>query len=442
MVKQERDKGHVFFGGLVVAGVVAGVFFSSVVLPQAVSLSYGEEVLVGTVASTTDDQGEVQPSVPQVAHIPDREPLWGIYMSQCVVGTPSFRDSLVKFIDSSKLNAVAIDIKDYTGKISFSTDNPLLADSVSDACGANDMKDFIELLHKKDIYVIGRITVFQDPFYTKAHPEQSVQSKSRPGQPWKDFKGLSFVSVSSEPFWEYIVELSKESYAIGFDELNYDYIRWPSDGPMADVLYPSGNRAEAVEKFWKYLHEHVKPTGAVMSADLFGMTTTNVDDLNIGQQLERALPYFDYILPMVYPSHYPKGFLGLGNPNSDPYKVIIHSMSEAAKRAIATSTKVDTLLGEPILAQVEVPPSGDVGTTTKEVATGYFTKEVYSKLKLRPWLQDFDYGKEYLPSDIAAQIKGTEDAGLTSWIFWDPANRYDSLRIHLKEPIPSNSAPQ
>ena len=337
-------------------------------------------------------------------------------MTQCVVGTPSMRDSLVKFIDETKLNAVVIDIKDYAGKISFPTANPVLAGSVSDKCRADDMKEFIEKLHEKDIYVIGRITVFQDPFYTKNHPEQSVQSKSRPGEPWKDFKGLSFVAVNARPFWEYIVELSKESYALGFDELNYDYVRWPSDGPMSDIVYPTVNHTGDLERFFQYLSENVKPTGAVMSVDLFGMTTTNIDDLNIGQQLERALPYFDYIAPMVYPSHYPKSFLGLGNPNSDPYKVVNYSMSSAVRRTIATTTSIASFAYT------------RMGTSTPAI----YEKPSYDPRKLRPWLQDFDYGKDYQPQDILDQTRATYDAGLTSWFVWDPANRYTNLRQVLE----------
>jgi hypothetical protein len=149
-----------------------------------------------------------------------------------------------------------------------------------------------------------------------------------------------------------------------------------------------------------------------MSADLFGMTATNVDDLNIGQQLERALPYFDYIMPMVYPSHYPKNFIGLGNPNSDPYKIIAHSMTEAVRRTVATSTTVRTLGGQ------------FIASTSPQL----FTKDAFPASAMRPWLQDFDYGKDYTKEDIDAQIRGTYDSGLTSWIFWDAGNKYDSLR--------------
>jgi hypothetical protein len=394
-------------------GLVGAILIALAVVGAVVVTSPGVS-FIRTASSTLPFT--FKSPLPQAKHIRTPEPMYAIYMTQCAVGTPSLRESLVSFVDDTKLNAIIIDIKDYAGKIAFPTENPVLADSVSDKCGAKDMKQFIERLHAMDIYVIGRITVFQDPYYTKLHPELSVQSKSRPGEPWKDNKGLSFVAVNSQPYWEYIVELSKESYALGFDELNYDYVRWPSDGPMNDVVYPSQDHAGELEKFFKYLHENVKPIGVTMSADLFGMTTTNIDDLNIGQVLERALPYFDYIAPMVYPSHYPKGFLGLSNPNHDTYKVVNYSMSAAARRAKATTTPVFSFAHTRI------------GTSTP----ARYEKPVYSPLKLRPWLQDFDYGKDYTAADILAQTKATYDAGLTSWFFWDPANRYTALRAALE----------
>jgi hypothetical protein len=402
---------------LTIGGAVALVAFSGLAygFPARWELTGSEQKIIS--AGT-------KPEKQKVAHLSTPDPLYGIYMSQCVSGTPSFRDSLVTLIDDTLLNAVVIDIKDFTGKIAFPTDNPVLAHSVSDACGAKDMKAFVERLHEKGIYVIGRITVFQDPYYTKLHPEAAVQSAKNPGTPWKDYKGLSFIDVSHRAYWDYVVELSRVAYEeIGFDELNYDYIRYPSDGPMSDARYVNPNKAEAVEIFFAYLHDKVKPIGVVMSADLFGMTATNVDDLNIGQQLERAMPYFDYIMPMVYPSHYPKSFLGLGNPNSDPYRVIQHSMSEAARRTGATTTPVRTLSGVAI------------ASTSPQL----YTKAAWPKGQMRPWLQDFDYGKDYTVADIDAQIRGTYDSGLTSWIFWDAGNKYDALRGYYKSSITQKS---
>jgi hypothetical protein len=384
---------------------LAGSLGAVTIIPAqwTVAIEGGQGTQSETVAKET----------PRVKHIPTPEAVKGIYMSQCVAGTPSFRDSLITLIEETELNSVVIDIKDFTGRIAFPSDNPILAHSVSDECGARDMKAFVEKLHEKGIYVIGRITVFQDPYYTKLHPEQAVQSISRPGEPWKDYKGLSFIDVSSRPYWDYVVALSKEAYeVVGFDELNYDYVRYPSDGPMKDARYVNPNRAEALEIFFAYLHQEVDPIGVVMSADLFGMTTTNTDDLNIGQQLERTLPYFDYVMPMVYPSHYPKNFRDLGNPNNYPYEIIKISMGAAVERTIATSSVVRTLSGMPI------------ASTTPQL----YTKKAEPASKMRPWLQDFDYGKDYTPDDIRAQIRGANDVGLTSWVFWDAGNKYSSLR--------------
>ena len=191
---------------------------------------------------------------------------------------------------------------------------------------------------------------------------------------WKDYKGLSFVDVSAKEFWDYIVALGEESYAVGFDELNFDYIRFPSDGNMRDIYYPLSEKriledpiagkASALEDFFVYLHRKLSPTGVVLSADLFGMTMTNKDDLNIGQVLERATPYFDFIAPMVYPSHYPKNFNGYDNPNKYPYEIIKFSMDKGVERLIAASSSPD---------------------------------------KLRPWIQDFDYGGNYDIPEIQAQ---------------------------------------
>jgi hypothetical protein len=415
---------HLLASGVAFVLLVGGISLA----PHLFSKTYVREGAEDTARKETEKDAPLVAAVKKTTP----EPLKGIYMSQCVVGTPSFRESLVSFIDETDLNAVMIDIKDFSGQIAFPTDNPLFEGAAMQNCGARDMKEFIASLHEKGVYVIGRITVFQDPHYSSLYPEQAVQSASS-GQPWEDHKGLNFVDVSSRPFWDYIVALSNEARLVGFDELNYDYIRYPSDGPMQDAVYKNPNRAEAVEQFWKYLHAQVAPTGVVMSADLFGLVSSNTSDLGIGQQLERALPYFDYIMPMIYPSHYPDGFNGYADPNDYPYEVIKYEMDKAVARTIATETKVATLDGVPVMKTEVVPATETTATTTREVPTGLYTKPAFSKLKIRPWLQDFDYGKDYLPQDMLAQTKAVYDAGLTSWIFWDPSNKYENLRAVMAE---------
>jgi len=362
-----------------------------------------------------------------VEHIKTPESVRGIYMTQCAAGTPSFRKDFLKMLDETALNAIVIDIRDYSGKIAFPTENPVLKEMVSDECGARDMKEWVQLLHDHDVYVIGRITVFQNPAYTKLHPEQAVQKKG--GGIWKDKNGLAFVDVGAKEYWSTVVELSKESYALGFDELNFDYIRFPSDGDMKAAVYSFGagkSKAEALEEFFKYLHDNLKsenPQGdaswvPMMSADLFGYVTVHDDDLGIGQILERALPYFDYIDPMVYPSHYNSGFAGLKNVNSDTYKVVAVSMNTAVARTTATTTR-NAFLGAVAIA-----------STSPQL----YEKKSYPASAMRPWLQSFDYPVEYTPAMVASQIKANEDAGLTSYLFWDAANRYRSLRQALAPP--------
>ncbi|MDP4020569.1 MAG: putative glycoside hydrolase [Candidatus Adlerbacteria bacterium] len=380
-------------------------------LPNLLSVSYTSSSLAASSDVPVVEEVLQEPS--PAAHLPTPSPLKAIYMSQCVVGTPSFRDDLVKLIEETELNAVVIDIKDFSGKISFQTDNELLKNSVSSACGAIDMRAFIEKLHAKDIYVIGRITVFQDPYYTSVHPELAVQSTQ--GGVWKDNKGLAFVDVGAKPFWDYIVELGILSYELGFDELNFDYVRYPSDGPMSEALYTHSNatsKPETLEEFFKYLTEALRPTGAILSVDLFGMTATVETDMNIGQVLERALPYFDGVYPMVYPSHYPTGFRGYSNANEHAYDIVKYAMDTAVMRVLATTTKVEALAHERI------------GTSTPAM----YEKIIYDKDKIKPWLQSFDYPVYYSPAMVREQIKATEDAGLDSWLFWDAGNKYNSLR--------------
>lgn len=357
------------------------------------------------------------PEPPPVAHLPTPNPLKAIYMTSCVAGTPSFRAELVKLVEETELNGLVIDIKDYSGYLSFRPATSTLAEFVSPRCIAPDMKEFLKTLHDKGIYVIGRITVFQDPVLTKKRPDLAVK-KASDGSVWKDYKGLSFTDPSAKEVWEHHVLIAKEAYAIGFDELNFDYIRFPSDGPMSDIAFAwnlpaqaggNRNKSDALEDFLSYLSEQLKPTGAVISADLFGMTTTNTDDLNIGQIMEKAAPHFDYISPMVYPSHYPPRFNGYDNPNKYPYEVVKFSMDSAVKRFVATTTPVALRGAEPI------------STTTAPLV---YPKEKWNTLKLRPWLQDFDYGGNYDIAEVKAQIQAVYDAGLTSWMLWAPSNRY------------------
>jgi hypothetical protein len=414
----KRSHKYFLMAGAFVAGSFSVFYF---LIPSVFSVSYNAEVRDKKVAQAdvvtpaikkAEVASNAKPFEPGilVTHIETPNPLKAVYMSACYASAPSLRAKIVKMIDDTELNAVVIDVKDYTGTIAYETINPKLIETQGTGCRVKDMQEFIASLHEKGIYTIARVTVFQDPYYTKAHPEFAVKRASDGGV-WKDRKGLAFIDVSAKPYWEYIAALAHDTYSIGFDEINFDYIRFPSDGNMKDIAFPwtkNTPKAVALENFYSYLSQTVRPSGAVISVDLFGMTTTNTDDLNIGQVLERAMPYFDYVMPMVYPSHYPPNFNGWKNPNNYSYDLIKFVMTRGADRAEANTTTVEHFGGE------------RVGTTTPAV----YTKDVYPRDKMRPWLQDFDYGGNYGPVEVRAQIKATYDSGLSSWVLWDPSNKY------------------
>lgn len=373
---------------LITAGGAALLFISipTVVLPYFMSTSYVADPLVGATSTPLVERWTAK-------HLETPDPLKALYMTACVAGTPSWRTSLQKLIEETELNAVVIDIKDSTGVVSFT--NSVWPASTGRGCVVTDLREFIEALHEAEIYVIGRISVFQDPHYAELHPELAVQSV-KTGGVWKDRKGLSFIDVGARPYWDKIVELSHASYELGFDELNYDYVRYPSDGDMQDTKFSwtvgTSTKSEMLESFFSYLHDNLQTYDLKTSADLFGMTTTVTSDMGIGQVLERALPYFDYIAPMVYPSHYPKSWNGFANPAEYPYEVIKVAMAGGMEREQAWN-----------------------------VAEGRATS---TPSKLRPWIQDFSLGATYDAEKVRAQIQATYDVGLTSWMLWSAGNKY------------------
>ncbi len=434
--------------GLALLGGLGAVAIAG---PQYFAVSYDvkevtsdiTETLAEVLPENIAEKIEAPDEREAIQHVPLPPQAKTIYMTSCVAGTPSFRDDLIELMRETEINSVIIDVKDYSGTISFPASSPSWDAAWQNArCGTRDMKDLIARLHEDGIFVMARITVFQDPFYTEIRPDLAVK-KADGVTNWKDYKGLSFIDVAATDYWDHMVELSVDAYNIGFDELNFDYVRYPSDGPMSDISFPHsdagpwGDDKQAnLEAFFKYLNEKMSDesmfaefkhenTGRAsntpyLSADLFGMTTTNYDDLSIGQVQDRAAPYFDFIAPMVYPSHYPDSFLGLGNPNDYPYKVVNYAMQAGVDRMRSSSTPMEGFLHTPITT------TNASGTTS---FTGKYTKPVYDADRLRTWIQDFDYGGDYDAADVRAQIQASYDAGVMSWMIWAPSNRYTKAAL-------------
>ncbi|MGB9609120.1 MAG: putative glycoside hydrolase, partial [Minisyncoccia bacterium] len=317
------------------------------------------------------------------------------YATGWSAGSDQKINQLISIIKKNNLNAIVIDIKDYSGYLSY----VLPSEKAKKAGAFNQIKilapnKLIQKLHNENIYVIGRITVFQDPVFAKAYPEEAVKNKLT-GELWKDNKGLNWIDPQSKNYWDYIIEISRDAWDRGFDELNFDYIRFPSDGNLNAMSFPfwdeKKSKPEAIKEFFSYLRE--KLDNVKISADLFGLTTTADDDLGIGQIIQNGYKYFDVVCPMIYPSHFASGFLGYKNPANYPYEVISYSMTEALKR---------------------------------------LENQTSSLALLRPWLQVFDLGAKYDKKMIEAQVQAVEEVLGKSkyfggYLFWDPKNDYLSL---------------
>ena len=363
--------------------IVVGIYLYAPSKHYSANAIANENFLVGAVVKLPEIKSGVR-------HIKTPDSVKAIYMTSWVAGTSTMRERLITLIDETEINAVVIDIKDDTGKISYMVDAEPFKSLGSAENRIPNIQDFIKRLHDKDIYVIGRIATFQDPYLIKKWPEEAVKTETDKEKLWRDRKGIGWFDAGSQKVWDYVIALAEASHAVGFDEINFDYIRFPSDGNMKDIYFPISEgkvKADVLESFFKYVDEKLRTeeNPMVISADIFGMTTTNTDDLGIGQVLEKTIPYFDFVGPMVYPSHYPNTWNGIKNPAEEPYKVIHAAMEKAVER---------------VKAMGEDPE------------------------KLRPWLQDFNLGATYTAEMVRAQIDATYDVGLDSWFMWDPKNIY------------------
>lgn len=309
-----------------------------------------------------------------------------IYVSAHVAALEDLWAEKLAIADSTEVNAIVLDLKDSTGHVFYKTSVPLASQ-----IGAVDEKfdPAVRLKEMKDrgIYTIARIVVFEDPILAEARPDLAIHDLAT-GRLWTTWNGLAWVNAHERDVWQYNIDLAVEAAKLGFDEIQLDYIRFPSDGLLENADYgdefANETRLEAISGFLEQMQRAIAPTGAYLAIDIFGLTMWDDDDGGIGQNVVALEPYVDVICPMIYPSHFNPGDLGLDIPNNHPYEVILWSLSSGAEK---------------------IP---------------------HAKYKLRPWLQDFSYGEgiEYGDAEVLAQIQAADEFGSTGWMLWAPDNEY------------------
>jgi hypothetical protein len=310
----------------------------------------------------------------------------GIYSTSWIAGSKRMEE-LIRFIKETKVNAIVIDVKDDTGVISYPSSVPLAQEIGATSKRAPAMKELVARLKQENIYTIARIVVFKDPILANKHLELAVKNKG--GGIWRDRKGMIWVDPNCEKVWKYNLDVAKEAIAMGFSEIQFDYVRFLSDGKISQAVYPyskGDSKEDVIRNFLLYAKKDINALGVPLSADIFGLVLTVPDDLNIGQKLEKIADAVDIISPMTYPSHYPRGTFGIEKPDLHPYEVIDQAMKDGLKRLNN------------------------------------------HKVKIRPWLQDFNLGSVYGRKQLQDQIKALADNGIYDYLFWNPNNRYDSSK--------------
>ena len=296
---------------------------------------------------------------------------------------------LIEIADSTEINALVIDMKDEFG-LNYKSANPEFVKNGGNAGSIRDLPAMLDTLKAHHILAIARLVTFKDSVTARVHPEWTIRKED--GGLWHDKKGITWVNPYHHELWDYNIGLAEELAKMGFGEIQFDYIRFPEPYPsLPNQVFPDNKgvaKPDLLAAFLKEANARIDKYGARTTADIFGLVTTVGGPLEVGQWWEKVSPQLDVVLPMVYPSHYPHGDLGLAIPNAEPYQVIKKSLTRARER--------DAKLG------IKIPEH------------------------VRPWLQAFTLGKPaYGPAEIEAQKKGAYDAGYDGWVLWNPGSKYE-----------------
>jgi hypothetical protein len=322
---------------------------------------------------------------------PHRE-VRGLYVTLHSASSSKALEALLEVVDQTAINALVIDVKDDTGLLlhrsaAGARHNPKAA---ADA-PVRDLAAYVERLRKRGVYTIARIVTFKDPIYAAAHPERAIVVRAT-GKLFRSQDKLAWGSPYDPDYRAYNLAVAREAALAGFNEVQFDYIRFPevADDSLLDYRNPGRRtKAQAVQSFLLEARRLLAPLKVYVSADVFGLVCAARDDMRIGQYWEAVSSAVDYISPMAYPSHYAPGSYGLAVPDLHPYDL----MSRATRDALARN------------------------------------KNIATPARVRPWIQGFTARwlprhRPYGVPEIRAQIQALSDLGIRSYLVWNPGNRY------------------
>jgi len=336
--------------------------------------------------------------------LPGRVPekVRGIYISGPMAGSPGLFQDILDDMENTEINTVVIDLKNDEGRITCDIDTPIVTEI--DACKVyvQDIEALIKTLKDRGLYVIARVVAFRDPYLAEKKPEWSLHTAD--GSLYRDKQGMAWVDPYCKEVWDYLVEVGTVAKEVGFDEVQFDYIRFSTDSTMKNVVFDEEltqgrSKTDVITEFCQYAYENLASQGLFVSADVFGTIIGSEIDANaVGQIYTDMAKHLDYICPMVYPSHYGPGNFGLEYPDKQPYETILAAMQKS-------KTVMDKAADE--------------------------DDHIHNQAIVRPWLQDFTasylgegkyivYGYE----EVQKQIQAVLDAGYDEWMLWSAANRY------------------
>jgi len=318
--------------------------------------------------------------------------------------TPQFKQAL-EIIENTPLNALVIDMKNVKGDLTYNTRIPEAKHiGASRFSTIKDLSSYVRALKSRGIYLIARIAVFKDRRQARAYPGRAVHTRG--GRIWRDRHGEMWVDPFDPAARSYTISIAEEVARMGFDEINFDYIRFPAHrgGLNYDRPDTRSNRVDAIDAFLEEAGKRLHTLGVRVSVDIFGYVLWNRTDMGIGQILEKMSPHVDYICPMLYPSGFYRGSVSFSNPAAHPYEIVRVSLGKGVARGVPAS-------------------------------------------KFRPWLQAFrDYAfsrHQYREHEIAAQIRAAEQMGSSGWFLWNPSSRfpYVSEKLFILTSHPSAEEP-